>query len=396
MLEQLRPTVVSIPDYALILDPAMAAPNDNQSAVGCVPNLARLVASIADISHSAKSVTFKLDKFMTPSATSSPCLWARVGGGPSQLFVVDTGSTGILISSNLVGPHIQRNVSKPFLFEYSTNGTGYKGVYAEAVVDFSNYPDFTLTGVTTASTTSMLVRIVDYYRTSPTSKWISEADLGPNDGVRMLGVGFDRGLPTGLDIGGYRIPPDDELNPFLLMNDMYNPKFMSRGFVIDTVNRFITLGLTADDVEGFYFTELSPNTTKTTSVTATWLAPSVQVQSPSAGITLDAKLLVDTGLSTAIVQAPKGVNPPFEQGSNVLVASGQSFVISTSSIQRPLYTFATGEPGAPQSVEWLHNSTPFINVSRCALSQFAYLFDNTGRLGFKFVDNVDAGAHTSS
>lgn len=308
--------------------------------------------------------------------------------------MVDTGSIGIVVSRKFVNPALKLTTEQ-FELEYSSSGNAYKGCYAWTTVCFSSALDPAARGAVTATTANMRVRVVEQSRAGSDGSWVTD-----DSNVRMLGVGFARGGLT--DTGGFVIPPN--INPFLLLDEMVTGS-MVRGFIIDTRRKRITLGLTDDNTAGFDFIGLVRQDPKPElAAKADWAAPTVLLAVPSANIApFEAKLLVDTGLNYAIVQAPLGVAPPLTAAMylvnfgdtakcRVQVENGQQFVIAAKNMDVPLYSFTTGTAHiSPDRVSWMHSKppegqpfVPFVNTSRYALSKCDYLYDDRGRIGFRF------------
>jgi hypothetical protein len=322
---------------------------------------------------------------------------ASIGGGNSSKFMIDTGSTGIVVARQYLGKDIIET-GKQFRFEYSSSHNTYEGFWVLASVTFSpptlssSVDSVLKQSKSVATTIPMMIRRVDKM-SKPGPEDQGSAPVSITDpsqiSVRMLGIGFNRSRPCELDIGGFPIPPD--INPFLLLKEMcLEHRAMTPGYIL-TPNS-ITLGITNENSQGFEISQLVPQSPSNKD--SDWLAPKISVDVPTASIQFDAWLLVDTGLHYAIVQAPSGIEPPL-QPSSTNVADGQEIRLTFPGQSRPTYDFIVGTPYvAPDWVSWrhdLHNGVPFINTSRHALSQCDYLYDaKTGRLGFRARASVDS------
>ena len=111
---------------------------------------------------------------------------------------------------------------------------------------------------------------------------------------RMMGVGFDRAEKIDT-------PSPGPINPFLLLKEMC-AGVMTPGYILTTTS--IQIGITKENTESFDIIQLVRHDPD-----SDWRAPKVKVQVPSADISFDATLLVDTGLGYAITQAPYGLDP---------------------------------------------------------------------------------------
>ncbi|KDQ15792.1 hypothetical protein BOTBODRAFT_31273 [Botryobasidium botryosum FD-172 SS1] len=303
-------------------------------------------------------------------------IYASIGGGDLKRFRVDTGSEGILVASQFVGQDCEITEEK-FCLEYTSSKNFYSGrwVIVPVALAASRSP-----GAIVATTDRMKVRMVE--------KWRPHGGVPITDPskikVIMLGVGFDRDTSSGAkDPCDYPIPTD--INPFLRLTEMVSGT-MTPGYILTPQS--ITLGITTQNSARFDFVKLDP-------LGSGWAAPSVYIAVPTANIMITrASLLIDTGLSYSIVQAPSGVAPPLvrvngpDGKSRMQVADGQEFVLTIAGLSKPMYTFKTGSQNAPAYVSWrhhLHNGVAFINTSMHALSEFDYMYDyKAGRLGFRF------------
>jgi hypothetical protein len=273
-------------------------------------------------------------------------IFGSIGGGEPIDFLVDTGSTGLLVSRDYLAQAGSQVIltGERFTLTYSSSGYTYKGYWAIAPVSFRA---FTSPNVSVVTTVPMMIQV---------------ADEGPG-GVRMLGVGFD---PHN------KVKPDSDINPFLMLPQMLSGE-MTRGFII-TISSII-LGITPQNSAGFEFTQLSRNGD---GVPSDWAAPLVTVLVPGVTpeINFQASLLMDTGLDYSIVQAPKDAVMPEK------LANGQEVRIELGG--KVFYQFAVGDAVAPKYVSWGHLVPAFINTGRFAMSEIDYLYDaGAGRLGFR-------------
>ncbi len=284
-----------------------------------------------------------------------------IGGGTAVDMTVDTGSNGVLVSRKWVGTAATPlSPARPFSgFGYSSSGNTYSGEWMTATLQLgapggSDHP---------VQTVPMLIRVTD------------------EDGVAMMGVGFDRGgSGPDADLDG------SGLNPFLQLTGMRSG-VLPQSYVVG-LDR-IVLGAGPADLGGFQTVALTRDAAGTD-----WNAPSACIAVPSGGVAPQCGgLLLDTGLDYAIVLVPTGVEPPttapVKSGDRPTVAAGQQVQVTMDGLSGPLYDFTVGGSGAPTSVQWGHDlsdhgNTPFMNISRYALTQHDYLYDaSTGQVGFR-------------
>lgn len=341
-----------------------------------------------------KSHTLKLGS--DSSVSNGPQLKVAVAGGTALHFTVDTGSIGLVLAYQYFGVSGKdyEPTTETFHLKYVPSGNEYTGIYVKTRVQLYVRSDDPFSPF--LETAPMLVRMVQKFRSGAGGDWTTKFSCA------MLGVGFDRARE---EVAKGEIPTG--LNPFLHLEEMVQ-QTMTRGFIIDLQTPCITLGLTPDNTKGFKFLQLQPLPApdyKIDDPTAKlWATPTVWMSVPSANIgPMQASLLIDTGLSSAIVQAPLGVAPPQSAvqhidnlnpsavAARVQVANGQRFVISAHGSDNPIYAFEVGKRDAPTYVTWgshTNNGMPFINASRHALSQFDYLYDDdNGRMGFYFKES---------
>jgi hypothetical protein len=315
-------------------------------------------------------------------------LFAKVGGGAPIKFMVDTGSTGIVVGRSLLKDNEYTPTKDKFCLVYSSSGRRYYGHWVEAVISFySSKGEFVL-GKAVAKTVKMKIRMVE-------AAYDGNGSPIEDPATCMMGVGFDRDTGTGLDPDNNLI--FDDINPFLMIDEM-KTKGMVPGFIL--MPSCIMLGISSENTQGFSFIQLvrqAPSASSHYSPSnPQWAAPNVNISVPTANIPpMLANLLIDTGLGYSIIQAPLGTAPPqaavLEEHCKcrVQVAVNQRIVITIPGLSQPLYSYTVGEPSvAPDWVSWRHNlhaGMPFVNTSMHALSSFDYLYDDSnGRLGFRF------------
>ncbi len=302
----------------------------------------------------------------------------RLGGGPRVRMVVDTGSNGVVVARRFLGAQAQP-LSPPETFTgftYSSSGNSYSGEWMQVPLVIGAADG----SGPTATTVPILVRAVDKTCTRSGACSTDPADIS----VAMVGVGFDR-AQDGSAAPAHAGPG---LNPFLHLTAMAAGT-VPQAYEIGSGR--IILGPGAPEMATFTTVQLQRTTGNQP---LDWQAPTACLAVVGSVPPQCGSLLLDTGLSYAIVQVPAGVQPPTvpaTSGSDrPTVANGQMVEVTIPALgSTPIYRFVTGSPNAPQSVQWghqLHAGSSFFNLSRFALSGTDYLYDATdGRVGFRTI-----------
>ncbi|KZT56683.1 hypothetical protein CALCODRAFT_518017 [Calocera cornea HHB12733] len=337
-----------------------------------------LLAALSSAHAQATSYVFPFTN--DTSLASGYHIHASVGSGPTTEFLIDTGSAGIVISPRALGSNYT-SLNSSFCFAYSSSNNTYQGEWVLAPVLLSS-------GSVSAHTVPLPVRVATHFCAGSTGRCTSD----PGEiSVAVLGVGFDRGNMSwgGADSCGNPVPLG--VNAFLQLEGMQRAGSMEPGYIISPSNGTITLGITDENSAGFDLVQLTQLGNSSTLGYSEWQAPKVQIAAQGQSwAPFNASLLVDTGLSYSIVQAPLDDSLPGPTASgSTLVQNGTSLNLTLPAFGgQQLYAFTTGQPGAPSYVSWRHYvpaGGPFVNTGRWALGGFDYLFDaGEGRLGFRF------------
>ncbi|KAL0950668.1 hypothetical protein HGRIS_007452 [Hohenbuehelia grisea] len=333
----------------------------------------------------AKSITIPLDPTSDLETRRGLRIQASIGSSPSRPpFMIDTGSTGILVSKEYVGPDAERQDNMPFELLYTTSLNSYTGYWYKTSVSFY-HNDKPLS----VSTTPMMVRVPDVYTPNPAT---GKPPVNDPKGVCMMGVGFDRPSDVaGKDAQGHTIPID--INPFLLIAGVSPSTGLNPGFILTSTS--ITLGLTPSEpyYPDFTIIQLTrPPPPPPGHGKREWIAPLVQISVPTRPemAPFKASLLLDTGYNKALVYAPGDAIIPTEKG---VVDNQENLVVSilaASGAHVPIYNFVTGKTppagNAPDEVDWFPSTklAPFINTGMRPIMHLDYLYDDVnGRLGFR-------------
>jgi hypothetical protein len=290
----------------------------------------------------------------TPASdlTSGLHLYAAVGGGTPHLFEIDTGSVGVLVARQSLGPAYQNfDSSLDVKFEYVSSGKVYWGQWVKAPV-ILGVPE-TWDGAGDYPMAEVEVFAVD----RPTDF---------NGGI--LGVGF---AISGLADGG---PPR---NPILHLT--YQGEKLRRGYIIRTQG--LEAGLTSANTEGFVFVELHRNADGDD-----WMQPMGTLGLPN-NFSVDLPVLVDTGVPEMLLWLSHADRPPGSANATEVAAGVAVTITAPAGPNAPAlqYSFVAGDatdPAAPSAVEW-RNGTG-INTGRHILASADYLYDAArGMIGFR-------------
>ncbi|EIN04498.1 hypothetical protein PUNSTDRAFT_47469 [Punctularia strigosozonata HHB-11173 SS5] len=286
------------------------------------------------------------------------------GSGPTD-FMIDTGSTGIVVGEVCLQPGDYVRTGKPFELVYTSSGRVYQGEWVRARVNFTSPPD--VQPAVKARTKPMMIRLC---------KWDTVAPK---------------------DTAGNDVYPFLDINTFLALEDV-GAGNADAGFILSVKDRYVDLGIVSDNMEGFSLVDLAPRPERE----GDYVAPNVSFAVPSSNIQVDGvSLLMDSGLGYAIIEVSFGVSPPLDSNTNASqskgkVIVGERIVVTVPGLPQPLYSFTVVDKkkdpspstNAPDSVKWMQRPLNTLITGRHALSGFDYLFEATGkgkgRLGIRF------------
>ncbi len=284
---------------------------------------------------------------------------AALGGGLPHAFLVDTGSVGILVPRQVLGPDYQDfDPSQDTTFGYVSSGNTYQGQWVKVPVVLGVPAPWDGTG-------DYPVALIEVFAVDQ----LEDFDGG------VFGVGF--GIGGQADGGPARNP---------LLHLRYQGIDLRRGYIIRTEG--IDVGLTSLNTESFAFIALDRDASG-----ADWNQPFGSVTlsgdfSPS-GFYADLPILIDTGIEEMILWVNAGFTPPnlagesaFPAGISVNISAPPVDLEGTPALQ---YSFVTGDTSqaiAPSHVEWRIGNG--INTGRNVLAGADYLYDAAGgRIGFR-------------
>jgi hypothetical protein len=304
-------------------------------------------------------LTYRVPFTSNSSLASGLHVSAALGGGSPHAFLVDTGSVGILVPRQTLGPDFQEfDPSLDIEFGYVSSGNAYMGQWVKVAV---------VLGVPAAwdGSGDYPVAHLDVFAVD------QPADF--KGGV--FGIGFGIG---GLADGG------PARNPLLHL--CYQGARLSRGYIVSAQG--IDVGLTSANTDSFAFIALERDASG-----QDWIQPFGSVclsgNSGAGGFDADLPILMDTGITEMILwvsadNAPAGLvrDTAFPAGISLNVSAPPA----DSGIEPALqYSFVTGDasqPMAPTQVEWRIGNG--INTGRMVLAGADYLYDAAaGNIGFR-------------
>ncbi len=312
-----------------------------------------------------------------------------VGGGPFRDAQVDTGSVGILVSRDILGPRAV-GLGESGAREFDSSGRVFEGQYFRASIELRGDGG-------TVTTVPLRVLGVDALVCDP----VRANGCSPNShlsGFVFVGVGFDR--PPFLNppfVVRDLLGPSD--NPFLQLAAMAAGG-MPRRFIL--ARDRIVLGPSDATEAGFSLISLSgasglagvtgPRDWNRATAGYILLGPGSERFVPPQGAV---PLLVDTGLEFAILTMPPALRPPtltnpgsvtFKSGINVQVSVPAGAGSANVALHYEFRTGASSAPAlAPTRVVWGENgNSTQLNTGSNLLNAYDYLYDSDrGLIGFR-------------
>ena len=309
--------------------------------------------------------------------TRPPRLRISFGGGRSYDVVMDTGSTGIVVSADKI-PNIDRLQSLgPGQLTYSSSGRIMIGRWVVTPLTVMGRNG------TSIAIAPIPVLAVDRVECTGSARRCSPRE-NPR-GISMLGVGFARRHDHEAQSGPSK-------NPFLNVASVNGAKAerLRRGYLVTRGGVFV--GLTAANTKGdFAFVKLDR-------AGDDWAPTPVCISVNGATPAACGTLLMDTGVSAMYLTVPESQAPAAittTNGRSPTLVDGTKVAISIPSEASPraLYSFTLGEGGNPLAPERLHLVSrvrpPFVNTSVHFLNGFDYLYDaDGGFVGFRWTGHA--------
>jgi hypothetical protein len=289
-----------------------------------------------------------------------PRLLVSFGGSP-VVAVMDTGSTGIVISASAI-PDVANLPGPPGSVEYSSSGRIERGRWVETPV--------TIRGANGLSVTTRPIRVLAVTRVDciPHAR-NCRVRIMPRH-VAMLGVGFGREAD-------HQPESTPERNPFLMIAGAVP---LWRGYVV--TRQGVTLGLNPSISHSFAMIRLR-RSRRVADWDQTPACIAIAGAQPACGAAL-----IDTGVGVMYLSMPLD---PLSAGltGGVSLRPGTRLAISLPAPARAAASYAItvgGPPSAPapDSVILVPHRSTFVNTSLRFLNGYDYLFnDSLGMVGFR-------------
>lgn len=296
-------------------------------------------------------------------------------------FIMDTGSVGIVASSDLF-KHAKgaKNLGKGQQI-YTSSGIIEEGTWWSATQKIYD------ANGTLLATSNVPVLEVKKIRCESDARECTRSDHPT--GIAVMGVGFARESKTQV-----RGTPD--YNPFLNLQTVLQggtlqplPSDWANGYVVTPTG--VDLGLTTLNTTDAGWVKLMPWVQYSTAKLPEWMPAPMTISTN--GVSGNGNILMDTGVS------PGYLSPPVNANLGTLVTCPDSLLVEcvpdgeVIGVYLPnqanpvaFYTFTTGEAGnlmEPHGVHVVGDSDVFFNSSRHVLGGINFIYDNTdGYIGY--------------
>jgi hypothetical protein len=295
-------------------------------------------------------------------------------GERSYGVVMDTGSTGVVVSADKI-PSIDRLPSLgPGKLTYSSSGRIMTGRWVVTAA--------TITGADGASVTTAPIPVLAVTRIECTATARRcTANESPR-GVSMLGIGFGR--PSSLDLTDDQAQIRLDKNPFLnvttINGDGGKAVRQRHGYIVTRQGAYV--GLTADNTRDFAYIKLAPAANG-----RDWAPMPACISINGATPAACGSLLMDTGVTTMYLSVPDdqaAADIRTRDGGSPTLRAGTQVTIAVPAAEKATagYTFKLGDDGNPLAPAHLvlvgRARAPFVNTSVRFLNGFDYLYDADG------------------
>ena len=333
---------------------------------------------------------------LTPGST--PTLSLQIGGGSAMSFGMDTGSTGIAISSNLYTPGTNDKLIGTGATQYSSSGLQYNGNVYQTTVNINGVAGAV---VATAVVDVLVVTGATCYKYQATycPGGINTTPVGVNTtNIHYAGIGFAAG-------NGFMnsAVAASATNPFTnvvtIGGRAVTANNYAQGYVITPSG--VNLGLTSSNTSNFSYVKLGSQPSQADPTLWARAAALVTTSTAIPGgfntVSGLGHILTDSGVGEMIISPPAGsglvvgVTPP-----SGAVPAGTVITVNLGgqSGSQNYYSFAVGgNLGTPQiaptTIEVAADAGVFVNTGRLFLNGFNYLYDPTnGFVGYSWTNAV--------
>ena len=328
---------------------------------------------------------------LTPGST--PTLSLQVGGASAMSFGMDTGSTGIAISSTLYTPGANDRLIGSGATQYSSSGLQYNGNVYQTTVNINGAAGSV---VATSVVDVLVVTGATCYKYQATycPGGINTTPVGVNiTDIHYAGIGF----AAGNGFMGSAVAAS-AANPFTnivtIGGHAVTTNNYVQGYVIATSG--VNLGLTSSNTSNFAYVKLGAQPAQTDATlwgrAAALVTTSTTIPGGSSTISGLGHVLTDSGVGEMIISPAAG------SGLVVGVAPNPGTVITVNlggqSGSQNYYSFTVGgNIGTPQiaptTIEVAADTGVFVNTGRLFLNGFNYLYDATnGFVGYSWTNAV--------
>ena len=294
--------------------------------------------------------------------------------GDRQLrAVMDTGSTGVVVSASAIPGFEQLPKSGPATLTYTSSGRIMRGVWVTVPV--------TITGANGASFTTRPVPVLAVTSIDCTETARSCAPRNDPRHVAMIGVGFGRRSRS-------QSEGTADNNPFLNISGADTPG-LHRGYIVTRDG--VQIGVPAAGVPGPYATVQLPRSEETGEWSGAPACIAVEDHAPACG-----SVLLDTGVTNMFLAVPPDQveRRALATGSDHTLPPGTKITITLAPATpgakaTAVYSFSVGDqanPLAPRRVLLVGRGDrpTFVNTSVNVLNGFDYLYDaDAGIVGYR-------------
>jgi hypothetical protein len=298
-------------------------------------------------------------------------------GERSYGAVMDTGSTGVVVSADKIPNLAGLQSLGPGMLAYSSSGRIMTGRWVVTPMSITGGNGIRVT------TPPIPVLAVTQVQCMAAARRCTP-DEAPHR-ISMMGIGFARRHDHQAQSGPDRNPFLNIMQPGDGGSDVER---MRRGYIVTRGG--IHIGLTSANTQGdFSYVELVPEADR-----KDWAATPACISVNGAKPAACGSLLMDTGVTTMYLTVPESQAPADTvtgTGRAMTLVKGATLMISIPNGDTPqaLYTFTVGDdanPLAPSHLDLVSRTrAPFVNTSLRFLNGFDYLYDADGGLvGFRW------------
>jgi hypothetical protein len=290
-----------------------------------------------------------------------PEIWMRLPGSEPRRFGMDTGSTGIVVSSEHYIPGPGDVDDGPGQLVYNSSGRVLHGTRWTTDVEIMHDRE---RPAATARVQVLRVERITCLRNA--------RDCEPRErpsGVSFMGIGFGRNSAQGT-------APTAQRNPFIALSSLASglPASTVRpGYIV--TREGIHLGMTPELTRNFAFVKLTPK--GTVGGLPEWEGAPLTVSVD--GVTGTGTSLMDTGINYMFLSPPAGTS--LTRGRRAPDGTKISIFLPGQTPPNATYSFTVGDwsnPMYPAKVEVVHDPGTFVNTGRMFLQGFDYLYDAAG------------------